>query len=607
MNFLTLNEVKNLSLEEAEEYCEALRSYLIETVNVSGGHLASNLGVAEISLACIRVFNLPEDKIIYDVGHQSYVHKLLTGRVFDKDTLRAFGGYSGFTKRDESEYDPFGAGHSSTALSASLGFARANRLKNDPSYTVAVVGDGAFCTGMTFEALNNIDMSDRLIIILNDNEMSISRNVGTMSEYLVKIRSTNKYIKFKRRTKNAFGKMKCVGKVLFATARKTKYFVKRIVVKNTFFEELGISYLGPADGNDLATVELLLEEAKSRTTPTLVHFCTKKGKGYLAAEQDPDRFHGVSPKTKDNVKKETFSDVFGNYITEKAQNDKRVVSISAAMCEGTGLSNFRKDFPDRFFDVGICEEHALTFAAAMSASGFLPYFAVYSTFFQRCFDQLLHDCSLQNLKVTLALDRAGFCERDGATHHGVFDVPLLLTVPRVAVFSPATFDELKFSFDSGEKLSESVAVRYPKGTQEEELLSVFSSGDFSFDEEKNCDVLIITYGRITAEVLKAKRMLEEKNIKVSVLKFLKLKPLDTERINALISKISPSLIVCVEEGVKSGGFGQYVFSNLQLDAKSKIIAINDTFVPHGTLQELYEFAGIDAKTVCDRISRWMKE
>ena len=603
MDFLSLDEVKKLSLESAEKYCDALRSYLIDTVTVSGGHLASNLGVVEISVACARVFDLPNDKVIYDVGHQSYVHKLLTGRTFDKNTLRSFGGYSGFTKREESVFDPFGAGHSSTALSASVGFARASRLKGDTSFTVAVIGDGAFCTGMTFEALNNIDKNDRLIIILNDNEMSISKNVGTMSEYLVKIRSTNKYLNFKRRTKNAFGKMRGLGKVLFTTAKKTKYFVKRIVVKNTFFEELGISYLGHADGNDLATVELLLEEAKSRFTPTLIHLCTKKGKGFPDAEQDPDRFHGISPKTNESVKKTTFSETFGKYIIEKAQSDKDVVAISAAMCEGTGLSEFREKFPNRFFDVGICEEHALTFASAMSAAGLSPYFAVYSTFFQRCYDQLVHDCSLQNLKVTLALDRAGFCDHDGATHHGVFDVPLLLTVPRVAVFSPATFDELRFSFDSGEKLSESVAVRYPKGIECDDVHKTFSVDDFSFDEEKKCDVLIITYGRITSEVLKAKQMLENDNISVSVLKFLKLKPLDTKLINSLILNLSPTLIVSVEEGIQSGGFGQYIFANLEVSAKKKIVAVNDVFVPQGKLHELYKFAGLDAATLYDRISQ----
>ena len=607
MNFLTLEEVKNLSIEEAEEYCVALRSYLIDTVTLSGGHLASNLGVAEISLACARVFNIPFDRIIYDVGHQSYVHKLLTGRIFDKDTLRAFGGYSGFTKREESEFDPFGAGHSSTALSAALGFARANRLKNDSSFSVAVIGDGAFCTGMTFEALNNIDMRDRLIIILNDNEMSISRNVGTMSEYLVKIRSTNKYIRLKRRTKNAFGKMKGVGKVLFATASKAKYFVKRIVVKNTFFEDLGISYLGPADGNDLATVELLLEEAKSRTTPTLVHLCTKKGKGYLEAEQDPDLFHGISPQKTNSVKRVTFSDSFGEYITDKAQSDTSVVAISAAMCEGTGLSGFREKFADRFFDVGICEEHALTFATAMSAAGLKPYFAVYSTFFQRCFDQLLHDSALQNLKITLALDRAGFCESDGATHHGVFDVPLLLTVPGVSIYSPATFDEMKYSFVCSEKLSSPVAVRYPKGSQNDDIASVFDVKDFSLDEEKKCDVLLLTYGRITSEVIAAKQMLEKNNLSVCVLKFLKLKPLDINAITNLISKISPSLVVSVEEGIQNGGFGQYVLSNVEVCAEKRIIAIDDIFVPQGNLSQLYKFAGLDSDSICERVTQWMKQ
>ncbi len=606
MDFLSLEQVKNLSANEAVLYCNEIRTHLINTVLNSGGHLASNLGIVEISMACARIFNLPHDKIVYDVGHQSYVHKLLTERFFDDKTLRAFGSYSGFTKREESEYDPFGAGHSSTALSAAVGFSKAARIKGEDYYSVAVIGDGAFCTGMTFEALNNIDKNDKLIIILNDNEMSISKNVGSMSGYLVKIRSTNKYLRFKRQTKKAFGKIPFVGMSLSRFAGNVKYYVKRIVVKNTFFDDLGVRYLGPADGNDLYTVERLLKEALNYTTPTLIHLCTKKGKGYIEAESDPDRFHSVSEKSS-SPKKETFSQAFGRYMSNLAENDTDVVAVTAAMCDGTGLNSFRQSYPDRFFDVGICEEHAVTFSAAMNASGLSPYFAVYSTFFQRSYDQLIHDCSLQKLKITLALDRAGFCEKDGATHHGVFDVPLLLTAPDITVFSPATLAELEYSFNQGRFLDTCVAVRYPKGGEDEAVSEVFSHPcDFTLDEDKKAEVLIVTYGRVSGEALRAKKLLEKDGITAVILKFLKLTPIDFKEVEKLISRVSPSLVMVVEEGIRSGGFGEHLFANIPLSLKRDIIAIDGVFVPHGTLAQLYDLVGLSTEKIYDRVVSWIK-
>ncbi len=608
MNFLSIEEIKSLSVDSAVQYAQEIRRHLIDTVMVSGGHLASNLGVVEISMACIRLFDLPCDKIIYDVGHQSYVHKLLTGRFFDSSTLRTFGNFSGFTKREESVYDPFGAGHSSTALSAAVGFSKAARIKGESSFSVAVVGDGAFCTGMSFEALNNIDKKDRLIIILNDNEMSISKNVGTMSGYLLKIRSTKKYLRLKRQTKKAFGKIPLVGTTLSRFAGNVKYYVKHIVVKNTFFEELGIRYLGPADGNHLETVELLLKEAKSYSQPVLIHLCTKKGKGYAEAENDPDRFHAVGANSLEHKdKKITYSEFFGDYINSVAEKDKDVVAITAAMSDGTGLNKFRKNYPDRFFDVGICEEHAVTFASALNASGLSPYFAVYSTFFQRCYDQLLHDCSLQKLKVTLALDRAGFCPQDGPTHHGVFDVPLLLTVPDMTVFSPVSFEEMKYSFDIASTLPSSVAVRYPKGCENLAIKEAFPTlSDFTIDENK-CDVVIATYGRVTSEALIAKEKLAQKGIAAGVLKFLKLKPIDFDAVSQLIRQTGAALVVFLEEGIKTGGFGEHLFSNISIPQNREIIAIDETFIPHGTLRELYDYAGLSADRVHDRIVSWMNQ
>lgn len=595
MDFLSIEQLKKLDINSATDYCNSLRQYLIKNVSVSGGHLASNLGVTEISVALMRMFDSPKDKIIYDVGHQSYIHKLLTGREFDKDSLRVLNGYSGFTKRDESEHDPFGAGHSSTALSAALGFSQVARLKGEDSYSVAVIGDGAFCTGMTFEALNNVQRSDKLIIVLNDNEMSISKNVGAMSAYLNKIRVTKKYLSFKRKTKSAFGKFPFAFKAMHAIKR----FAKRILIKPTFFEDLGIYYLGPADGNDLNTVETLIAEAKSRNSPVLLHFITKKGKGLKEAEENPGKYHFVSPSVQSES---TFSEEYTKLLTEYSRINPNAVAITAAMCDGTGLSEYKKEFSDRLFDVGISEEHAATFAAALSAGGLLPFYTVYSTFFQRSYDQVIHDIALQNLKVVIALDRAGIVGADGATHHGLFDVSMMLNVPNTAIYSPATFAELKYAFNKCTEHDNVSVLRYPKGCDSKLISSVFSSdGDFSLDCVEYSEIVIVTYGRVTEEALKAKVLLKTKGHSVSVLKFLKLKPLDFKKIELLINSISPKLLCVVEEGMKTGGFGEYLLSNVKLNAKTDIIAIDETFVPHGTVQELYDLCSLSGTKICARI------
>ena len=607
MEFLTLEQVKNLSVKEASEYCNMLREHLVNTVKVSGGHLSSNLGIAEISMACVRVFDLPSDSVIYDVGHQCYVHKLLTGRHLTADNLRTYGGYSGFTKREESVYDPFGAGHSSTALSSAVGFAKSARLKGDKKTTVAVVGDGAFCTGMTFEALNNIDPEDRIVIILNDNEMSISKNVGAMSEYLLKIRSTKRYLSFKNRTKKVFLKIPLIGGWLSRFAGAVKDFIKSFVVKNTFFEELGIEYIGPADGNDLETVEKLLTDAKNLEGPILVHLCTKKGKGFSDAEKDPDRFHSVSPAGEIKTDAMTFSQKFGEFVVNEAEKDMSVVAITAAMCDGTGLRKYRERFSSRFFDVGICEEHAVTFAASMNASGLSPYFAVYSTFFQRSYDQLLHDTALQNLKITLAIDRAGFSANDGPTHHGLFDVPLFLTLPNVALYSPATLDEMTYCFDQGKKLTSSVAVRYPKGTESKRVKLAFHDiCDISLFGG-SAQVLFITYGRVADEVLKAVERLSDVGISASVIKFLRLDSISRDDVLEKIHEVSPTNIFIVEEGIQSCGFGEHLFSVVKPTVPCDFIAVNNTFIPHGSLEELYEHSGLSANKIFEKVTSCVKK
>lgn len=607
MNFLSIDQIKKLDTISASLYCEELRRYLIENVSVSGGHLASNLGVAEISLALIRIFNSPQDKIIYDVGHQSYIHKLLTGRYFDSTNLRTFDGYSGFTKTAESEHDPFGAGHSSTSISAALGFAKAARIKNEDYYSIAVIGDGAFCSGMSFEALNNVSENDKVIIVLNDNDMSISKNVGSMSAYLNKIRTTSGYLNFKKKTKDAVGKIPLISKPLLSFVSAVKGIAKRILIKNTLFEDLGIYYLGPADGNDLDTVELLLNKAKNLNRPVLVHFVTTKGKGLKEAEKSPNKFHFVSPRSKDAQPEETFSDRFGKLLVDFAENNNNVSAITAAMCDGTGLNEFKEKYPNKFFDVGICEEHAATFSSALSAAGILPFYAVYSTFFQRSYDQILHDACLQKLKMVVALDRAGLVGADGATHHGVFDVSMVLNLPNSSVYSPSTFKEMQFSFNECIKHPYLSVLRYPKGGESKLSAAIFSKpSDFVIDTPKKCDVLFVTYGRITDEVIKAKLLLEKKGIDVVILKFIKLKPLSFSKISKLISSLSPTFVCAVEEGMKTGGFSEYLFSNLSLSVPTKTIAIDETFVAQGTVDELFASCGISSVNIYEKVTKWIK-
>ncbi len=600
MNMLSIDELKKLDISSAVEYADYLRHYLIKNVSESGGHLASNLGIVEISLGLIRCFDAPYDKIIYDVGHQSYVHKLLTNRVFSGADLRKFNGYSGFTKRDESKYDPFGAGHSSTALSAALGFSKASKINGEKYYSVAVIGDGAFSTGMTFEALNNIKKDDKVIIILNDNEMSISKSEGNFSTYLNKMRVSEKYLRFKRKTKKIFKG----SKFFYKTATAIKSVTKRLLLKPNFFEDLGVTYLGPTDGNDLSRVELLLKEAKTKNTPVLIHFITKKGKGYQLAEDNPNKFHFVS---QNSTNESSFSTEYAKHLCEYSRTNPKTVAITAAMADGTGLTAFKNEFPDRFFDVGISEEHAGTFVAALSAAGLLPFYSVYSTFFQRSYDQVIHDIALQNLRAVISLDRAGLVGEDGPTHHGVFDVSMLLNIPGTTIYSPSYFGELKYAFYKAVNETDLSVLRFPKDTDNKILSLVFPTpSDYSIDSLKAADVLFVTYGRIAQEAVKAKLSLSSKGISASILKFVKIKPIDFNKINEIIKAVSPKFICIVEEGMKIGGFGEYFLSEIDTVAKKEVMAINEEFLPHGTIEQLYSVAGLSGDKIAQRVEKCLK-
>ena len=556
------DDVKRVPEDKLDMLASEVRRELISTVSKNGGHLASNLGVVELTIALHRVFSSPADKIIWDVAHQCYTHKLFTGRRESFETLRQPGGIAGFTRRNESDHDIMSGGHSSVALSAAYGIAAANRLEGNKNYTVAVVGDGAFTGGMVYEALNNAGRAGtgtRLIVVLNDNEMSISPNVGSLARYFAKMRATPRYFNLKSRTEQALNRIPLAGEALVSGIYNVKKFAKNMIYNSTMFEDLGFRYMGPIDGHDTALLVRALEAAKAADFPIVLHINTVKGKGYEFAEKAPDAFHGISAFNLDSgepvFSQPSFSDAFGEFITKEAEKDDRICCITAAMSLGCGLEGFRKRFPDRFFDVGIAEQHAVTFAAGLSCGGRLPVFAVYSTFLQRAYDQIIHDCAMQKLKIVFAVDRAGFVGADGESHHGVFDAAFLNTIPDITVLAPSTFNELRTAFRRALYETDGpVAVRYPRGV-DIELPADFVSSDKDYDiyGDKNEKTAIVTYGRCFGEACKAKKALDEKGIKTFIVKLNSIKPVS----NAAVQQtLSCDKIYFFEEGQRFGGIGE---------------------------------------------------
>lgn len=615
-NIHSPQDIKNLTQPEVDILISELRDTVIRTVSKTGGHLASNLGVVELTVALHRVFNSPDDKIIWDVGHQSYIHKLLTGRKDRFETLRQYGGLSGFTKREESEHDPFGSGHSSTSISAAVGIAAANKLAGKNDYTIAVVGDGAFTGGMIYEALNNCADKDHLIIILNDNEMSISPNVGGISRYFRRFRISPRYFRLKNFIKRFFSAIPLIGEGLVNITRKAKNRIKRLLVSENFFEVMGLNYYGPVDGNNEKHIELVLNEAKRENKCSVIHICTKKGKGYSFAEEKPDLYHSVSGfdiETGEikNGHKKTFSEYFGEIMIEAGKRDKDICAITAAMSAGTGLSDFAQYFPDRFFDVGIAEEHALTFAAGLASQGKKPVFAVYSTFFQRAYDQLVHDAALQKLPVILALSHAGIVPNDGPTHHGIFDVAIVNSTPETEIYSPECFADMDVAFEQAFKATRPVCVRYPKNSPEEYDRSIFKVADGMYycDFGDNTAVSIVTYGKITKNALLAATELYQKGIHARVIKLVKIKPIDFEKLNALTR--NTGYIYLLEEGIKSGGVSEGIVSAFAengylLNRKVKIRAIDDKFVPHGKCELLFKDLGFLPEQIAAEIELFLQ-
>ncbi len=601
------SDIKKFNDLQLAELADEIREVMIETVSKNGGHLASNLGVVELTLAIHRCFDSPKDHIVWDVGHQIYTHKLLTGRYSQFHTLRQKDGLSGFSRPDESEHDTFYSGHSSVSISSAYGLACANKIKGVPSYTVAVIGDGSLTGGLVYEALNNAGRAkSKLIIILNDNEMSISENVGSVARYLARTRSKKRYVRMKDRLENALSHIPFIGEKLANFVFRLKTNIKNFIYQSTMFEDMGVRYMGPIDGHDIDQMCEAIETAKSIPGPVLIHVSTVKGKGYDFAEKSPSVFHGISnfdintgeAKGKGN----SFGSEFGELMCKMASQDKRISLITAAMSLGTGLEKFSKDFSDRFFDVGIAEEHAVTFASGLSKGGMLPVFAVYSTFLQRCYDQIVHDAALQNQRMVLAIDRAGFVGDDGETHNGLYDVSFLSSIPNVTIYSPSTYTEMKVAFGNAFYRDDNVvAVRYPRGG-EYEIPEDFEPSCKNYDLYGDmADTLIVTYGRPFGPACKAMRELEKEGESVAVLKLNRIRPIDPEAIDIALKAKN---IFFFEEGVRSGSVGEKLAATLlQKGYKGTydLTAIDDCFVKQSTVPQLMKQYGFDSAGIAEKI------
>ena len=606
------SDLKQLNDQELTLLCEEIRQELIRTVSENGGHLASNLGVVELTVALHKVFNTPEDKIVFDVGHQSYVHKMITGRYGQFGTLRQFGGLSGFPKRAESEYDCYETGHASTAISAALGFSRARDYRHQNHRVIAVVGDGAMTGGMCYEALNDAgNARTQLTVILNDNEMSIAPNVGALSSCLTHLRISAGWQSTKKTVRRLSG-FPVIGKLVYRTIHGTKKILKSMMLHNTdvgFFEALGFQYFGPINGHDLKSLEETLEQAKKNNGPCVIHVLTKKGYGYEEAEKRPEAFHGTPPfyiETGNRMKEPDFPSAghrMADRLSEIAEKDSRVIAITAAMPLGTGLDHFGEKFPERLIDVGIAEEHAATMAAGLAAGGMRPYFAVYSSFFQRCYDQMIHDVCMQHLPVIFLLDRSGIGGEDGQTHHGVFDYSALIPIPGMTVLSPADADELCDMISWTICQDGPVAIRYGK---DGDRLPAGRTADRGFVPGRwnvlasGKDVKLLAAGGMVRTALAAAEILRKQGVEAEIVNCSSIKPLDEE----YLKQTDGSPVITMEEHMTAGGFGEYVTERcrqLGLKAPKDCIGISDMFIPHGKHSELLEYAGLSADQVAGRI------
>ena len=605
-----INICKTAPVSDLDELCEEIRVFLVEKVSKTGGHLASNLGIVELSVALMRVFDSPRDKIIYDVGHQSYVHKILTGRASGFDTLRQYKGLSGFPKGRESIHDAYDTGHSSTSVSAAYGMAVARDISGEDYNVIAVIGDGSFTNGTVFEALNNIgDNQTKVITILNDNGMSISRNVGALSKYLNVVRSSQKYDQAKVSVKSALGNVPLIGGPLSRGLRSSKQKIKYSVIgeEGHLIEDLGIKYFGPVDGYDIKQMSEILKAASEYNGPTLIHVLTTKGKGYEWSEKYPRKFHGIGPFDTQTGQASgsgglSYSRVFGETLTALASKDDKIIAIAAAMGTATGLLPFYDAHEDRYFDVGIAEEHAVVFAAGLAKSGYKPVVAIYSTFLQRSIDYLIEDIALQGLHVVFAVDRAGLVGADGETHHGVFDLSYFSMIPGMTVLAPADGNQLAEMLEFALGMDGPVAIRYPRGSCEARHLRLkrFRGANSVISEGK--DVTILAVGAMLDECIKAAEMLRSKGIDAGVTNVAVVKPIDSTW-----SMLDTRLVVTVEDNVLRGGFGEgFAAENVNADYDILNIGIPDRFIEHGDIASLRRECGIDAESICDRVIQHFK-
>ena len=605
------NDIKELNPDELDQLAEEIRHFLIEKISKTGGHLASNLGVVELTMAMHLVFQLPEDKIIWDVGHQAYTHKLLTGRKEGFDDLRKYGGMSGFPKRKESACDAFDTGHSSTSISAGLGYVHARDIKGEKYHVISVIGDGSLTGGMAYEALNNASLlKTNFIIVLNDNKMSISENVGGMSKYLAGLRTADIYTGLKKGVTNALNKIPVVGEHVIDQLHRTKSSIKQLVVPGMFFEDMGITYLGPIPGHNLSMLCKAFHDAQKIEGPVLLHVITEKGKGYEPAEKQPDKFHGIGPfqietgEPESPKKRDSYTDVFGKVLCDEARNHPDIIAITAAMTDGTGLKRFRQMYPERFFDVGIAEEHEVTFAAGLAAGGVHPVFAVYSSFLQRGYDQLIHDVALQNLPVVFDVDRAGLVGSDGETHQGIFDLSYLSNIPNMVVMSPKHKWELADMLRFALSYDGPIALRYPRGSaydEYEEFREPIMLGKSEMIYEES-EIAVVSVGHMFEDAVKVREQLKMAGYSCTLVNARFVKPIDEEMIRKLGK--NHRLIATIEENVQTGGYGEHVLeyvSRENLNVKVLPLALPDDYIEHGSIEVLRKETGIDVKTMTRRI------
>ena len=606
-----VNDIKKLDKNEWNALAQEIREFLIEKISVTGGHLASNLGVVELTMAMHLAFGFPQDKVVWDVGHQSYTHKLLTGRKAGFDELRKYGGMSGFPKRKESDCDCFDTGHSSTSISAGIGLVKARDLLGGNYSVISVIGDGALTGGMAFEALNNASqLKSNFIIVLNDNQMSIAENVGGISQYLNGLRSAEGYNNFKEGLQNTLEKIPVYGEGLVRQLKKTKSGLKQLVIPGMFFENMGITYLGPVDGHNMDQLIRAFNDAKKIRHAVLLHVCTKKGKGYAPAERHPSRFHGAEPfeietgLPKHKRTKANYTDIFSTVMRKLGDRDDKVVAITAAMPDGTGLKRFRNMFPDRFFDVGIAEQHAVTFAAGLAAGGLKPVVAVYSSFLQRAYDQILHDVCIQNLHVVFAIDRAGLVGSDGETHQGIFDLSYLSSIPNMTVMAPKNkwelSDMLKFAVD----YDGPIALRYPRGEAYDGLQEFRAPVEYGRSEMiyEEADIALLAVGSMVKMAEKVRDVLKETGYSCTLINVRFVKPIDEELLEDLAK--NHRLAVTMEENVRNGGFGDHVLeyvSDRELPLQVLNVALPDEYVEHGNVDLLYKEVGLDPELIAKRI------